>query len=186
MVPLQSKQSKQISFAIPHGTFGLVIQKSIIVESGVAIISFAGQNPQDWTWDTLSFPVGEPCSETSFLSGIAAASPASFWSPMGTADGTASAVILPVGFAGQDSRGNYLSVNGEAKIVGPSCVAPPIGCAVDSATVSYSLELSQPVATLGLAIFGTSITLLRVSYTVHIVMGEKLLIDDPVGLAGSV
>ncbi|MGA3186301.1 MAG: hypothetical protein ABSF22_04260 [Bryobacteraceae bacterium] len=170
MISLTSKQSAQISFiATPRETVTITPPLTMIIESGVAVFSFAGTHANDWTRDTLAFPVGEPCTEALFLSGIAAASPASFWMPLEKGVSTSTSEVN-VEVSGADSAGNPVTLGGSVQI--QQVFPPPIGCAVDSATVAYSAADGQPVLTLALAVFGETSFLIRVSYTAHIAMAE--------------
>ncbi len=81
MITLTSKESQQIEF--PGGAPSLPVlgALTVTVETGVAVFAFVGTHAHDWTRDTLSFPVGGPCTAGEFVSGIASAAPASFWTP---------------------------------------------------------------------------------------------------------
>lgn len=81
MITLTSKESQQIEF--PGGAPSLPVLGSltVTVETGVAVFSFVGAIAHDWTRDILSFPVGGPSTAAEFVSGIASAAPASFWTP---------------------------------------------------------------------------------------------------------
>ena len=184
MISLISKQSGLIEFPVTSpGTITVVQNRphQIIIESGVAAISFAGQNPTDWTRDVLSFPVGKPTSQAHFLSGIACGSPASFWTDSPQLKLEVLQTFEPVTFSvvveGSNSAGPVIS-SGSVSIEVPGLITettgtiPDIGCAVDSATVAYSSQAGQPVVTFALAVFGVSTFLLRVAYTVHIVLGD--------------
>jgi hypothetical protein len=79
----------------------------------------------------------------------------------------------PVQVNGFTNDGNSLSASGSAHIELPTfIVPPPIGVAVDSAWVAFSAQAQQPVLTLALAVFGNCAALLRVAYTVHVVIGH--------------
>ena len=147
MISLISKVSSKIEFPVTSNSIGAVHpkQSAVIIESGVAVISFAGLNAFDWTRDVLSIPVGRAIPPANFFSGIASGSPTSFWS------------VTPIVVDPRNAKNEF---------------AVRMGCAVDSATVDYSSEAGQPVATFSLAVFGDFTSLLRVSYTVHIVLGE--------------
>lgn len=162
MITLTSKQSQQIEF--PGGSNPIIAfggTRTVTVETGVAVFSFVGTHAHDWTRDSLSFPVGAPCAQTQFVSGIAASNPASFWTPYS---------LAPAGSSvGEDVEPVAVQpVPNEPVAVGLVFI-PPLGFAVDSATVSYSVSAGQPVLELALAVFGTSTALMRVSYTAFIV-----------------
>jgi hypothetical protein len=175
MVTLTAKESSKISF--PGGTRGgIAIQPvlTVTVETGVAVFNLVGTHEHDWTRDTLSFPVGAPCAAAEFVSGIAAASPCSFWTPMNnlTSSGGGTSEI-PVNVSGTTSGGDSVSSFGSISVSFPgSVIPPPIGFAVDSASVSYSAQAGQPVIELALAVFGNNIALVRVSYTAYIVSSK--------------
>jgi hypothetical protein len=84
MVTLISKESHQIKF--PGGTIrgpsSHPFPVTVTVETGVAVFKLVGTNPHDWTRDTLVFPVGAAGPASDFISRIASAAPASFWTPM--------------------------------------------------------------------------------------------------------
>jgi hypothetical protein len=82
VITLTSKDSHRIEF--PDGSDPIVVlrgTRTATVETGVAVFSFVGTNAHDWTCDLLAFPGGVPCAPAEFVSGIAAASPTSFWKP---------------------------------------------------------------------------------------------------------
>lgn len=184
MISLISKESSQIDFPVTSQSITSVQSNrphELIIESGVAVISFRGQNSTDWTRDGLSFPVGKPTQQRNFLSGIASASPASFWtnpSPLSLTPGLSSEIVsgqVTVEGSGPNgpifSSGN-VSLSVPVPVYGLNGNIPDIGCAVDSATVAYSTQVGQPVANLALAVFGISTFLLRIAYTVHILLGD--------------
>lgn len=183
MISLISKQSGLIEFPVTPVTTTVFQSRprEIIIESGVAVISFGGQNPTDWTRDTLSFPVGKPTPQANFLSGIASGSPASFWTNEPQLSVQIFQDLEPVSFPviveGSNQAGPVVSTGTVTGNV-PGLVTlttgkiPDIGCAVDAATVAYSGQAGRPVVTFALAVFGVSTFLLRVSYTVHIVIGD--------------
>lgn len=158
MITLTSKQSDQIKFPGSQATASpLLPTLTVTVETGVAIFTLVGTNPHDWTRDTLSFPIGAPCTAAEFASGIACASPASFWGPTHIELVAPGGPIFGTGPGGQQVQ------------IPPELVPQPYGCAVDSALVSYSVQAGQPVLQLALAVFGTSTALLRAAYTAYIV-----------------
>jgi hypothetical protein len=170
MVSLTSKQSSLIAFkATPIETITIDPPLTMVIETGVAVINFGGTNPNDWTRDTLAFPVGEPCAANLYLSGIAAASPCSFYMPLAKDTSTGN-YQASVSVSGADSSGNVLFLSGTADVV--ETVSPPIGCAVDSAIVTYSAAQGQPLLTLAVAVFGQASFLVRISYTAYVAMAE--------------
>jgi hypothetical protein len=183
VISLISKQSSLIDFPVTSKLTSVVLSRptEIIIESGVAVISFQGQHPTDWTRDSLSFPVGKATPQAHFLSGIASGSPASIWTdpPQLTIQlfQNFEPVTLSVVAQGSNSAGPVISTgNATGNVPGLATVTtgniPAIGCAVDAATVAYSTQAGRPVATFALAVFGVFTFLLRVAYTVHIVLGE--------------
>jgi hypothetical protein len=163
MVTLTSKSSAQIKFPGTPST-GVEVElhgsQTVTVETGVAVFALTGTNPHDWTRDTLTFPVGAPCPAGDYVSGIAAASPTSFWTPMGNIQGTSGGAVE----TGVDGNGNPVITN-----LPGSLIPPPIGVAIDSATVSYSVGDGQPIITMALAVFGNNCAMLRASYSAFIV-----------------
>lgn len=183
MISLISKQSSMIDLPVTSKLTSVVVSRptEIIIESGVAVISFQGQNPTDWTRDTLSFPVGKATPQAHFLSGIASGGPASIWTdpPQLTIQlfQNQEPVTLSVVAQGSNSAGPVISTgNATGTVLGLATVTtgkiPSMGCAVDAATVAYSTEAGRPVVTFALAVFGVFTFLLRVAYTVHIVLGD--------------
>ncbi len=173
MISLISKQSNQIKIVTAQRTTALAGPFDLLIETGVAAISFGGSNPHDWTRDTLSFPVGEKINAHQFVSGIASAGPASFW---------ANPPLLSLGVgigdlsgSGTDSQGNsiFIEVGQAVTGVGLEGNVVGLGCAVDSATVAYSGPSGQPVLNLALAVFGQSTFLQRVSYWVFLYINEN-------------
>lgn len=196
MISLISKQSGKIDFPITSRTVSQFQSRpnEVIIESGVAVISFGGQNPTDWTRDTLSFPVGKAVPQQNFLSGIATGGPASIWTsapPINVAIlQNPDPITAPVEVEGSNSAGVVVST-GNVSLTVPGFVTaavgniPDFGCAVDSATVAYSSQAGQPIVTFALAVFGKSTFLLRVAYTVHIVLGEPGIVVVGGGNAGN-
>lgn len=174
MVTLTSKTSAQIKFpGTPSTGVGVELHGSqtVTVETGVAVFALTGTNPHDWTRDTLTFPVGAPCTAADYVSGIAAASPTSFWTPMKNIDSSGGG-DEPVNLSVSGSTSSGDSVGGSASgsiFVPGSLIPPPIGVAIDSATVSYSAQAGQPVITMALAVFGNNCAMLRASYSAFIV-----------------
>ena len=182
MITLSSKTSSQIKFPGGGKITPVHGPLTITIETGVAIFALTGTNPHDWTRDTLSFPVGSPCPPGDFLSGMAVGSPASFWTPMNNVASTGdSSYSAPVSVSGTDGSGNGISLSGWAQITIPgSPIPPPIGVAVDSATVFYSPQAGQPVIQLALAVFGNCIAMLRANYTAYIVTTTGGIVVGPV------
>jgi hypothetical protein len=169
MVTLVSKSSSQISFPGSSISVSAIHPTlTVTVESGVAVFTLFGTNAHDWTRDTLSFPVGVPCSAVNYRSGIASASPTSFWTPLSAETVSTESVEVDVG--GYDSAGDSFSASGGGNVTVPN--VPALGCAVDSASVEYSISAGQPILLLALAVFGTCTAMLRVSYTAHVVTGS--------------
>jgi hypothetical protein len=161
VITLTSKESQQIEF--PGGAPSLPVlgALTVTVETGVAVFAFVGTHAHDWTRDTLSFPVGGPCTAGEFVSGIASAAPASFWTPYsltpaGSSVGPDVELVVVQPIAGTSAGGGLVFI-------------PPLGFAVDAAAVSYSAAAGSGVLQLSLAVFGTSTSLMRVSYTAFIV-----------------
>jgi hypothetical protein len=136
---------------------------TVTVETGVVVFTLLGTNPHDWTRDTLVFPVGAAGPAADFISGIASAAPASFWTPMNNVATADETVVV------QGTDGDNLPIQSSG-IVGV-LVPPPVGFAIDSAEVAYSQEAGQPVLTLALAVFGNCAAMLRASYTAYIING---------------
>jgi hypothetical protein len=162
MVTLISRESKQIQF--PGGKEHELIPPidvllTITVETGVAVFAMTGSNPNDWTRDTLSFPVGVPCKPAEFSSGIATAAPTSALARKDPVDTITITTIF-------EGPGGSLQPQPQAI---PIAVPQPHGVAVDSASVSYSVQAGQPVLQLALAVFGVNTDLQGVSYTAYIV-----------------
>jgi hypothetical protein len=183
MITLISKQSQQIQFpGNPSPRPNILPAHTVTVETGVAVFTLLGTNPHDWTRDTLSFPVGAPCPPAEFASGIASASPASFWTPLDNEVHGPTIFDAPVQVAGVTDDGHRVSASGAAHIIIPfEAVPPPFGCAVDSASVAYSSQAGQPVIQLALAVFGNCTALLRVSYTAYIVNNHGGIVIGPGG-----
>lgn len=159
MITLTSKQSSHIQMpGLPPASpiFG---PETVTVETGVAVFALVGTITHDWTRDTLTFPIGVPCGPAEYVGGVAAASPASFWTPYAFGDGTAGPDVEPV----------IVQQIPNSPLGGGLVFFPPLGFAVDSAHVSYGSPFGRAVLQLALAVFGTSTALLRVSYTAHIV-----------------
>jgi hypothetical protein len=165
VVTLTSKDSHRIQF--PGGSDPIVVlhgTRTVTVETGVAVFSLVGTNAHDWTRDSLSFPIGIPCAPADFVSGIASASPTSFWTPYS---------LAPAGSnLGPDIEPVVVQPVPDAPLGVGRVFIPPLGAAVDSALVSYSASAGQPVLQLALAVFGTSTELMRVSYTAFVVTGR--------------
>jgi hypothetical protein len=178
MITLTAQQSAEITFGASTHHVGLTTLKSIIMESGLVAFSFAGQLPNDWTRDTLSFPVGQPCAESQFISGIVSASPASFQTAFSNQQSPAlqNTFFEYDGSASIDLKNAQLYINGTAMLEFPASGGGPSGCAVESASVAYSAALGRPLATLALAVFGSLTTFLGVSYAANIAMGENLAV----------
>ena len=177
MVALISKSSSLIHF--PGGTTASLLkgeQKTltIYIETGVAVFDLEGTNPHDWTRDTLTFPVGPTFpAGSSFVNGMALGNPASFWTPLKN--------VQTTGGGGEtisvtDSSGD--TGLGEVELPG-SLVPPPIGYAVDSATVTVTPGDSQAQITLALAVFGNNAAMQRCSYTAYIITGEGGIVVAP-------
>ena len=183
-VTLTSKESHQISF--PGGTQHTLpveppINLTVMVETGVVVFTLLGTNPHDWTRDTLSFPVGTTGPAAGFASGIAAAAPTSFWTPMNNAqtEGGGNEQV-PVFLSGSTSGGDSVSVGGSIEVGLPgSIVPPPVGFAIDSAEIAYSAQAGQPVLTLALAVFGNCAAMLRASYTAHLITRSGGIVVGP-------
>jgi hypothetical protein len=184
MIPLISKESQQIQLPGNSGPFTLIHPAlTVTVETGVAVIAWTGTNPHDWTRDTLSFPVGVSSPADEFVSGMASASPASFWTPLkGEPVSPGTSYTIPVEVTGATDDGDGVSAGGQVTIVIPGTPAPPpLGCAVDAAVISHSSQAGQPTLQLSLAVFGVCTTLLRVSYTAYLVNSHGRLIVRPGG-----
>jgi hypothetical protein len=160
MVSLTSKSSSQIKFPGNPSISRLEGAQTVTVETGVAVFALTGTHAHDWTRDTLVFPVGAPCTVTEFAGGIAAASPTSYWTPMNN---------LQVVGGGTEPGGDDSAGLPTTIYLPGSVVPPPIGVAIDSATVSYSAQEGQPIITMALAVFGNNCALLRASYTAFVV-----------------
>ncbi|WP_348263906.1 hypothetical protein P8935_05055 [Telmatobacter sp. DSM 110680] len=176
MVTLISKNSSLIQF--PGGTSAgpVVLRKTltIYIETGVAVFDLEGTNPHDWTRDTLTFPVGPTfAAGSSFVSGMALGNPASFWTPLKNVQSTPSS---SESFSITDGNGNPNLISFE---IPGSLIPPPIGYAVDSATVTANPGSSQAQITLALAVFGNNAAMQRCSYTAYIVTGEGGIVVDP-------
>ncbi len=179
MVTLISKSSSQIQF--PGGSTSggpIVLQRTLTIhiETGVAIFDLEGTNPHDWTRDTLTFPVGPTFAAGSFVGGMALGHPASFWTPLknvqttGGGDETVSVT---------DSSGD--TGWGDVEIPG-SLVPPPIGYAVDSASLTVPHGGTQAQITLALAVFGNNAAMQRCGYTAYIITGVgEIVVGPPVG-----
>lgn len=176
MVTLTSKNSSQIQFpgGMSAGPIPLRKTLTIHIETGVAVFDLEGTNPHDWTRDTLTFPVGPTFSAgSSFVSGMALGNPASFWTPLKNVQ---SAGGGSESFPVTDSNGNSSSITIDFP---DSLIPPPIGYAVDSATVTAHPGNSQAQITLALAVFGNNAAMQRCSYTAYIVTGAGGIIVDP-------
>ena len=184
MIPLISKESSQIVIPItPKAASVLESSLEIIIESGVAVITFTGQNPTDWTRDALSFPVGQPIPQANFQGGIVSGSPTSFSTDPAALNinivQDMYSTDLPVTVYGNDANNDTIVSTGNVGISVPGSVSasnvtvPGIGWAVDSATVAYSTEAGHPVATFALAVFGTASIFLRVAYTAYLMIGQQ-------------
>jgi hypothetical protein len=160
VVTLTSKSSSLVQF--PGGTSlgPVVIRKTltIAIETGVAVFDLEGTNPHDWTRDTLTFPIGPTfAAGSSFVSGMAVGNPASFWTPLKNIQSTpSSSEAFPV----TDGNGNVSEISFE---IPGSLIPPPIGYAVDSATVTAPPGSSQAQITLALAVFGNNAAMQRCS-----------------------
>jgi hypothetical protein len=170
-VSIISKQSQQIVF--PGGTVPSSspveppVTTTVTVETGVVVFAFLGTNPHDWTRDTLSFPVGPAIPPADFVSGIAAAAPTSFFTPMKNVQvqgGGQESVVL----SGSDSANNSVTVTGAIDVPG-TLVPPQVGFAIDSAQVAHSAQVGTATLTLALAVFGNNAEMQRASYTAYIV-----------------
>jgi hypothetical protein len=171
-IPLISKQAKQIQFHADNTPVTpLHPALNVTIETGVAVFTFLGTNPNDWTRDTLSFPVGVPGAAAEFTSGMASAGVASFWTPLKSEPHSPEVTYsAPVSVGGSTDDGHSVTASGSVEISIPSvALPPPLGCAVDSASVSYSAQAGQPVLEVALAVFGVCTAFLRVSYTAFIV-----------------
>lgn len=80
--------------------------------------------------------------------------------PVGTTN------IPQANFLGGMATGAIASFQANDSVI--QAVVPGTGCAVDSAMVTYSTEIGQPIVTFALATFASTF-LLRISYTVHLV-----------------
>jgi hypothetical protein len=175
MVTLISKSSSLLQFPGGVTPGPIVISKTltIYIETGVAVFNLEGTNPHDWTRDTLTFPVGPKFTAPStFVSGMAVGNPASFWTPLKNVQSTGgSSETFPV----TDGSGNTSVISFQ---IPGSLIPPPIGYAVDSATVQPT-GISQAEITLALAVFGNNAAMQRCSYTAYIVSGEGGVVIDP-------
>lgn len=183
MITLTSKSSSLIQFpgGMSAGPIALRKTLTVYIETGVAVFDLPGTNPHDWTRDTLTFPVGPTFpAGSNFVSGMALGDPASFWTPLKniqSAGGGVETITVPDGNGG---------VSVESIDIPPSLVPPPIGYAVDSATVTASPGSSQAQITLALAVFGNNADMQRCSYTAYIVTGEGgIVVDPPIGTKGA-
>ena len=181
-VTLISKESQQISF--PGGTqrtlpFQQTVDLTVTIETGVVVFTFLGTNPHDWTRDTLTFPVGT--LGQGFETGIAAAAPTSFWTPMNNVQSSQGGTEqVPVFLGGSDSSGDSVEVSGEIAVGLPgSFIPPPVGFAIDSAEVGFPAFAEQPELTLALAVFGNCAAMLRASYTAYIVTRPAGIVVGP-------
>jgi hypothetical protein len=179
MVALISKETHQIQF--PGGNVQAggpplhhEIATTVMVETGVAVFTLLGTNPNDWTRDTVSFPVGVPTPRSDYINGIASAAPTSFWTPMTNLKAVGGGgESIPVNVSGSDSDGGSVSASGEVNLEIPGTfVPPPVGVAIDSAEVAYSDQSGQPVLTLAVAAFGNCAAMLRASYTAYLITGH--------------
>jgi hypothetical protein len=171
MITLTSKESSQIKIPGPLPSVPILGPETVTIETGVAVFAFVGTIAHDWTRDTLTFPVGAPGTSSEFVSGIAAASPCSFWTPYS---------LAPAGStAGPDVEPVVVQSIPNTPLGGGLVFIPPLGFAVDSATISYSAAAGQPVLQLALAVFGVSTALLRVSYSAFIVNRQGISIIEP-------
>ncbi len=161
MITLTSRESAQITIQGPTTASPIVGTETVIIETGVAVFTLTGTIAHDWTRDSLSFPVAVPCTAGEFGGGIAVASPASFWTPY---------ALAPQGStAGPDVEPVIVQPIPNTQLGGALVFIPPLGFAVDAASVAYSSAAGQPILTLALAVFGTSTALLRVSYTAYVI-----------------
>jgi hypothetical protein len=180
MIALISKQSNQIKFpGYPSKDVAVFPAHTVTVETGVAVFNLVGTNPNDWTRDTLSFPVGAPCAADEFASGIACASPASFWTPSNTLESEPLIFEAPVDVTGTTDDDHRVRASGTAHIRTFQILPPRLGCAVDSSSVFYSEQDGQPIIQLALAVFGNNTALQRVSYTAYIVNSHGGIVIHP-------
>jgi hypothetical protein len=142
------------------------VNLTVTVETGVVVFTLLGTNPHDWTRDTLSFPVGPAAPEAAFVSGVAAASPTSFLTPMKNVP-IVDAGDETVFVSGSDSNNDQFSGSGVVQL--PAFpVPPPVGFAIDSAEISHG-QTGQATLTLAPAVFGNCAAMLRASYTAYII-----------------
>ena len=176
MVTLTSKNSSQIQFPGGQSAGPIPLRRTLTIhiETGVAVFDLEGTNPHDWTRDTLTFPVGPTLAAgSSFVSGMAVGNPASFWTPLKNVQSTGSS---DQSFSVTDGNGNsqFISID-----IPGSAIPPPIGYAVDGATVTATPGSSQAQITLALAVFGNNAAMQRCSYTAYIVTGEGGIVVGP-------
>lgn len=181
MINLESKISQTVGFVGTAeslvGTGGAV---SVVIECGTAIVTFVGTNETDWNRDTLTFPVARSSARPQFISAAGSASLGSFGTiapNLGTdlrvTPGPPQDITIgPLAVLGGDATMS-LSTTTQSILVPSSFISlagsiPALGCAVDSARVSYSDEASHPVISIDVAVFGKSTLLLRISYTAHV------------------
>ena len=84
---------------------------------------------------------------------------------------------------GSDQSFSVTDGNGNSQLITIDfprlAIPPPIGYAVDCATVTATPGSSQAQITLALAVFGNNAAMQRCSYTAYIVTGEGGIIVDP-------
>jgi hypothetical protein len=171
MITLTSKESAHITVPGPAPASPILGTETVLIETGVAVFALTGTIAHDWTRDTLTFPVGVPCPPGAFVRGIAAASPASFWTPY----------AFPGSTAGPDVEPVLVQQIPNTQLGGALVFLPPLGFAVDAASVAYSSAAGQPTLTLALAVFGVSTALLRVSYTAYVVTRQGAVVAGSAG-----
>lgn len=178
MVELISKASSFVQgpFGL-HGTGPLGKRLTITIETGVAVFNLEGTNPHDWTRDTLTFAVGNALSGGQFLSGMGLGHPASFWTPLKNVPITG-AGSETVSVTGGDGSQDW----GSVQIPG-SFVPPPIGFAVDSASVALIAGASHAQITLALAVFGNNAAMQRCAYTAYVVTADSEVLAPNSGIS---
>ena len=180
MVSLIAKASSQLVLSGGNAATPLQSGDQFLVETGVAQFVFSGVHANDWTRDTLVIPIGQAGATLDLLAGIASAAPASWQAPPGyVGSGPPSQEMLPVSVTGEVDK-EFVTLTGSLAIQlpGPPLPTPPLGVAVDAASVAWSAAAKQPIVTLALAVFGREITLLRAAYTAH------LHVRTPKGIPG--
>ncbi len=169
MVTVTSRSSKQIQFPGGSRHIGPLQETlTVTVETGVVVFQLSGTIAHDWTRDTVTFPVGPATS--GFVSGIASASTTSFWTPLKNVSGT-SGGSETVFVSGSTGNGDSVTASGQVSFPG-SFLPPPIGVAIDSATITHS-GTAQAQLTLALAVFGNNTDMLRAEYTAYIVTAQS-------------